>query len=287
MQWNPRRLPRMRQQMAAYLQDPDTDMARDAPRYREEIAALGRQLRPAELYWVAPDMAALAVSSADQLPDLRFLPSDRPADVGLIVFDGGAGALAYQGAEIPIDALSWGPDRGGMRLWQWIRRTRVEEALHRQGGELAAWLPPLIPVFGGVLDVATEPSPVAELPEDLRTSATTLAAAWHLMAQPRLVDRDQLRPDKAERRALARAGSSASDVTLVDLRRQYVPQTQDQEPGGAKRQYRHRFVVSGHWRDQAHGPERSLRRRTWIPSYLKGPDGAPLLATTRVNVWRR
>lgn len=38
---------------------------------------------------------------------------------------------------------------------------------------------------------------------------------------------------------------------------------------------------------QPHGPERALRRQQWIPAYIKGPDGAPLLATERVNVWRR
>lgn len=31
-----------------------------------------------------------------------------------------------------------------------------------------------------------------------------------------------------------------------------------------------RFTVRGHWRNQAHGPERSLRRLTWIQPYWKG-----------------
>ncbi|GAA3032051.1 hypothetical protein GCM10017559_69080 [Streptosporangium longisporum] len=48
-----------------------------------------------------------------------------------------------------------------------------------------------------------------------------------------------------------------------------------------------RWVVSGHWLNQVHGPNRSLRRRQWVPSHTKGPDGAPLLITARVNVWRR
>jgi hypothetical protein len=45
----------------------------------------------------------------------------------------------------------------------------------------------------------------------------------------------------------------------------------------------HRWVVSGHWRNQSHGPGREQRRRQWIPAHIKGPDGAPLLATERVN----
>lgn len=33
-----------------------------------------------------------------------------------------------------------------------------------------------------------------------------------------------------------------------------------------------RFVVRGHWRNQAYGPESSLRRRQWIQPFFKGPE---------------
>lgn len=33
-----------------------------------------------------------------------------------------------------------------------------------------------------------------------------------------------------------------------------------------------RFIVRGHWRNQAHGPARSLRRRQWIEPHWKGPE---------------
>lgn len=32
----------------------------------------------------------------------------------------------------------------------------------------------------------------------------------------------------------------------------------------------HRFIVRGHWRNQAHGPQRSLRMRKWIEPFWKG-----------------
>ena len=287
MQWNPRRLPRVRQQMTRFMNDPTTMLYEVFPEHRTEFAALARQLPVAELYWVMSDMAALAVSSGQELPDVRWTTDDRPSGIGLLVFEDGIGSVQFQGAVVPADALSWGPAPGGMRLWHWVRRSRIEEALGHSGAQLAAWMPPLIPAHGTILPVSAEPTPTGELDESVRTLMTTLAAAWHMMEQPRLVDRSQVEPDRKERRSLARAGDSSPGVTLVDLRRQYVPQVQDDEPEGGKRQYRHRFVVSGHWRDQAHGPDRSLRRRTWITSYLKGPDGAPLLDTTRVNVWKR
>jgi hypothetical protein len=43
--------------------------------------------------------------------------------------------------------------------------------------------------------------------------------------------------------------------------------------GGASWKLESRFVVRGHWRNQAHGPDRSLRRRQWIQPYYKGPEG--------------
>jgi len=33
-----------------------------------------------------------------------------------------------------------------------------------------------------------------------------------------------------------------------------------------------RFVVRGHWRNQAHGPNRELRKRMWIEPHWKGPE---------------
>lgn len=45
-------------------------------------------------------------------------------------------------------------------------------------------------------------------------------------------------------------------------------------------QVKHRFIVRGHYRNQAHGPERALRTRRWIAPFWKGPeDGAELVHT--------
>ncbi len=37
------------------------------------------------------------------------------------------------------------------------------------------------------------------------------------------------------------------------------------------------FLVRGHWRNQAHGEGRSLRRRQWIEPFWKGPEEARVL----------
>jgi hypothetical protein len=38
------------------------------------------------------------------------------------------------------------------------------------------------------------------------------------------------------------------------------------------------YLVRGHWRNQAHGPGRSERRRQWINPFWKGPEGAAAFA---------
>lgn len=44
----------------------------------------------------------------------------------------------------------------------------------------------------------------------------------------------------------------------------------------AAREYHQRWLVRGHWRQQAHGPGRTQRRATWIDPYIKGPPEASL-----------
>lgn len=148
--------------------------------------------------------------------------------------------------------------------------------------------PALMPIAGTTLPVDPEPSPVEGFSERTPVpdaAIRALAAAWLLMEQPKISDRTIVRPDRPVRRALARAGMPDPDVTLIDLRHLRVPQ--DAETGtGEGRTYRHRWVVSGHWRN-AWRPSVGEHRKTWIEAYVKGPDGAPMLATERVNVWRR
>lgn len=56
---------------------------------------------------------------------------------------------------------------------------------------------------------------------------------------------------------------------------------------GVTREYRHRWMVRGHWRHQTFvvGGERT-QRRIWIAPYLKGPHGAPLLTSPKVYTVR-
>jgi hypothetical protein len=288
MSLSARSLPKIRDQVLKQLDDltmPVRARTGDANQPALDLAA--EHLRVAELYWVTADMAALAVSAGGSLAAARWTVADRPTPAGLIVFDGGIGEIVADDAVIPVDAVTWGPEEHGCMLGLWMSRWRLAEAAARHGDELVTELmPPLVPLRLATLPLSDEPLPLATQQTKLPTTViAALAASWLLMQQPNLVERTTQRPDKSVRRAYGRAGRPDPEVTLVDLRRQYVPSQDDAEKEPSR--YRHRWVVSGHWRDQAYGPARSLRQKTWIPAYIKGPDGAPLLATERVNVWRR
>jgi hypothetical protein len=53
------------------------------------------------------------------------------------------------------------------------------------------------------------------------------------------------------------------------------------------RTYRHRWAVTGHWRNQAVGKDYAEHRPVYINPYLKGPADAPLLDTPKVKAWTR
>ncbi|MFI9194199.1 hypothetical protein ACIG0A_33475 [Streptomyces californicus] len=252
---------------------------------------LATHLRVADLYWASEDMTALAVHAGEQLAAARWATADRPSPCGLIVFEGGLG-LVEVGPNLhgPATALAWGPGPGET-LIVWHLMT-AEQFTGGMPVPNPAAVPPLIAIREARLPVTAEPVPLDALPAHegmapSRTIVAALAAAWHLMEQPQLIERTVQEPHRADGRSLRRAGLPADGVSLLALRRQYTPQDRDPDAGTDQRTYRNRWIVSGHWRNQAYGPERSLRRQTWVPAHVKGPEGAPLLSTEKVNVWRR
>ena len=290
-------MPKIRDQVVRRLTDPNEPLRtltnKRAPLTQAEHEAgldlTANHLRASGLYWVTADMSALAISAGASLDAARWSTADRPQGCGLLIWDGGIGNYSYAGVDIPVEACSWGPAPDGCGIGLWVTRSRAEVALSASGRMFAGDLvPPLIPIVAFTLPVTSEPVPMAEVPPGVPVpTLRALAAAWLLMEQPNLVERTIERPDKSVRRAYGRSGRENPEVTVIDLRHQYVPADQDESDDSPSRRYNVRWVVSGHWRNQAHGPDQSLRRRQWIPSYTKGPDGAPLLITEKVNVWRR
>lgn len=257
------------------------------------VGLMAGHLKVADLTWISEDMTALSMHAGGSLAAARWATADRPSPVGLAVFDGGLGMVdVAPGVTAPVQALGWGPGPDStLIMWHLLNGPQLLSAL--PGADVSR-VPPLLAVREARLPVTAEPILLDDLPahEGMRPSRTivaALAAAWYLLQQPQLVERSVQEPGRAEARALRRAGMPDDGVTLVDLRRQYRPSDRDPDAGSDGRRYKNRWIVSGHWRTYTSDRYSEDLRNTkqWIPSHVKGPDGAPLLSTEKVNVWRR
>jgi hypothetical protein len=119
------------------------------------------------------------------------------------------------------------------------------------------------------------------------TLERTILATWLLMGQT-LVRSEQFTAPRAARRRIAREDPHLDPtVHYIDLRRARTePSDHADEDRTSTREYRHRWIVRGHWRSQFY-PSRNDHRPIWIDPHLAGPEDKPLLGGERVNVLRR
>lgn len=96
-------------------------------------------------------------------------------------------------------------------------------------------------------------------------------ATWKLMSET--IDYGETRvetPERASVRRARRAGITP-EVTVINLRRL---RHKTKNPGSGQ-PLTWRQEIPGHWRMQAYGPGRKLRRKIWIDSFEQGPIDAP------------
>lgn len=119
---------------------------------------------------------------------------------------------------------------------------------------------------------------------------TAAAGWWKLiqttfrLMQQRIAAHHPERPDRPARREAKRVGLQGDrDIVVVRLRRERSEH--HGETGEAN--YSHRFIVSGHWRNQWY-PSGHVHRQIWISPYVKGPEDAPLkMPPRKVYQWTR
>lgn len=139
-----------------------------------------------------------------------------------------------------------------------------------------AWRPD-----GAPADPFLLPGPHA--PETTLTWAKLVFAAYQLATQANLTETAELRTPRPERRRTQRAGLPERDVRIIQLKRSVAADRDTEQTPDAGREWRHRWVVRGHWRNQWY-PSLDDHRPKWIAPYLKGPADAPLLGGDKVTI---
>jgi hypothetical protein len=173
-----------------------------------------------------------------------------------------------------IIAVSWGPvdnphwSAGGLWMSFYAASQDIGEILTdpAEARRARAMLPPLTVDNEAALAWRPDGTPVDgyQLSVNMHTSGTIgwarlVFAAFQLAAQANLADTDPLATPRPERRRTDRAGLPPRDVRIIRLRRGIAQAAGDTSEPGTGRDWRHRWIVRGHWRNQ------------WYPSPHRPP----------------
>jgi len=140
-------------------------------------------------------------------------------------------------------------------------------------------------VLGTALDAQ-----LAELKADpgrwdsMREDRQLMGALWSLAAQPHITHQatETLTGPERRRHVRQHGKDTPAEVHVLRLR----PQRTERGDGeGRAVRWSVRWPVRQHWRNQACGPGRKMRRPVLVPGHIKGPAGAPLKRPS-ATVWR-
>lgn len=256
----------------------------------QQIAAAETKRLAGDLYFVGADMVELARHAVKSLPEFKLAPEDLPSKSGFIVFETPIGTVKQDlvKADVPkeysIAAASWGHFSAGRgNTGAWISWYSDQRAIAQPA---APW--PTRYVFDHEFIVPFEVQHTSfvdpfhgEVLDGVPQLLDRLRVTWLLMQQP-IAQVERVETYRAARRRLERAGHEPAAVRVIRLRRAaHAP-----GPGESEREYRHTWIVRGHWRQQWY-PSREVHRPVWIAPHVKGPEGAPLLGGEKVHAWVR
>ena len=281
------------------------------------------RLRDGDLWFVDDDLCALLNAAHPSMPAFAPTPTDLLSKVGFAVFaepiavypaaesrdasqeldpDGTSGFREVSdriyARETSVVAVSWGPvDNPHWRAGGVWMSFYVRPAVHDDGifddpaaaRRARAMLPRL--VVDNEAAVAWRPKgdfssdyllPTSENDRGTLSWTRLVFAAFQLAAQANLAESETAQTDRAERRRTVKANLPDRPIRIVRLRRALATM-RDGEQSSRNREWRHRWIVRGHWRNHWY-PSLGDHRPMWIAPFLKGPGGAPLLTGEKVTV---
>ena len=240
---------------------------------RDEALTQVQALRDADLYFVRSDMVSLAVHAAVDDGELPFV--EPPSDCGYMLFEGGLCPTTDETREVVrMYGLLWwigDDDHIHYDTLADVMFDRMHVRVRKRAG----------------MDDARDARDLGAGWHDPDSFLSrVLRALWALMAEPSVAEVAQGASAARLERVPARVSEQARRVRVIDVREHNEPERVDGDGSRRYKPYDHRFIVSGHWREQACGPNHSERRRRWIAPYVKGPKDKPLVLKDTVRVWR-
>lgn len=274
----PSHLPLIRDKLADYAQYRLGELGTQT-QYEAMMAnawSMTDQIRTAQLWWVSRDMTRLA---EDTVQAGDFPKPDPPTQCGMIFFDGDVQHISFH-----LDNDGFGETRIAAILWQDVGRGDVKISVFTDN---PVGIREMHADLFGLPVVGLAPSVVREGDGSFQWVCDLLYAVWALSGEPRICQAKPAAPS-ARYPLPSRFEPEIRKVKMLVLRENlHRPGESSADDERVRREYSHRFIVRGFWRNQAYGPEHSLRRRQWIPPFVKGPADKPLICKDTVRIWRR
>jgi hypothetical protein len=250
----------------------------DIPRARP----LRDSMREASLWWIGADCCDLLAQAAPSMPPVDLTTGFVPDLEGLVWLErplyGSHGQIP--GVEVGFDLVHWLPSYvqglASVSIITWRLFPNNPELAPAPLGR-SDW------PYGWRTD--RRAAEVTQLQhQSIVEDRRLLAALWQLSCQPNMTGTTQVHADRAARRRLERRGHEPQPVRLVNL----VTRRSRATPlSSGARQYTCRWPVKAHWRQQAYGPGRTLRKAILIAQQVRGPADKPLRIRDAVKVWRQ
>lgn len=286
----------------------------------------GQGVRGATDFMVTRDMQQLLLHAADSLDADDYMDMNlAPSVSGFVRFEVPVECIDIRGRVLKAHYLTWTPviinsttgggDPALLITWwndardpdevEGLMRTRtgkdVPEEYIRQTLGTWRWIGADVVTTGWrlgeeIITPTIEAAALVEAEGDVPVAGTNMLrivhALWLMLEQTITVVREEQVERATGRRAKRK--NLPSGVTVVQLRRaEYVGGGLQ---GHADVVWKHRWIVRGHWRWQVCGPKHALaqetspgvyRARIWIAPFVKGPEGAELIVTEKINVLSR
>ncbi|KAB1116852.1 hypothetical protein F6X54_10240 [Micromonospora aurantiaca] len=231
---------------------------------------LANQLDLVAMYWINHEFTELVNAVSSDQPPATVTDDIAPSPAGLIAWPNPVGSARH------LAAVSWTPHANGWQMigYRSIGRATDEELMPRLRHEIG-WLIPIhaedVP-RGSTLDGSHPLGP--------------LITTWLLINQ-QTAETVPAKLPKGTTKSYQRSQRPIPEVRIVRIK----PRSPNSTPpvsqaGGTRTRAKpdHRYWVSGHERQQAYGPGRSLRRKVEIQPFLKGDEDLPIKLSTTVRV---
>lgn len=280
-QWGAVHVPHIRREMVRHEQNNTTgDIVN---------AAVVIAVETGTLFWSAKEVTGAALDASQSLPES--FEGMAPADQGVMLLEKPLpdipvnipGSSVPQSISVGVDGVAWGLTGYGLIVAIYARSDRLPPNVN-------VGLDKMANLGGASINCDRDGHRVIITSENLeklnRDSVghitRWLFATWGLMREPRVVQARDM--DTATGGSTTPASDPMKKVQVLNIRPPVRRPGNDIDPKTG-REYRHQWIVRGHWRNQAVGKKHGQRELTWIPAYVKGPEGAPMKVIETVWSW--